>query len=161
MSDSDFSWEREFEEHQEQETVWLGEPEEASESTLDLPVPQDVVSLLNLGELTQEFDIRGHKIILRTLRVGEELEVSSFIQPFIGTIDEGRALATATIAAAISTLDGEPLVREMGPQDNLLRKKFDFVRNRMYWPVIKMIYEEAYVPLLERQVKAIEEFQKK
>lgn len=158
MSDSDFSWEREFEDRQvlADETVWLEESEEE-----DLPVSQDIHSLLNLGQLTQEFDIRGHKIILRTLRVGEELEVSTFIQPFVGTIDEGRALATATIAASIVSLDGGPLVREIGPEENMLRKKFDFVRTKMYWPVIKILYEEAYVPLLERQVETIKEFQKK
>jgi hypothetical protein len=158
MSESDFSWEREFEDRldeQADEGVWLEEPED------ETPVSQEVVSLLNLGELTQEFDVRGHKIILRTLKVGEELEISTFIQPFIGTIDEGRALATASIAAAIVSYDGNPLVRAVGPEENLLRKKFDFVREHMYWPVIRMIYEECYSKLLDRQVEALREFQKK
>lgn len=160
MSESDFSWDREFQERLEaDETVWLDEPEEAE--VVELPVSQEIHSLLNLGELSREFEVRGHKIILRTLRVGEELEVSTFIQPFVGTIDEGRALATATIAAAIVSLDGEPLVRELGPQGNVLRKKFDFVRTKMYWPVIRLIYEEYYVELLKEQTAAIEEFQKK
>lgn len=160
MSESDFSWDREFESRQAvvDEDGWLEEPEAQEELE---PISQDVVSLLNLGELTQEFEIRGHKIVLRTLKVGEELEISTFIQPFVGTIDEGRALATATVAAAIVSLDGNPLVREIGPEENMLRRRFDFVRTKMYWPVIRMIYEEAYSPLLERQVKAIEEFQKK
>lgn len=160
MSESDFSWDREFESRQAvvDETEWLDEPdEEASEEV----IPQDVISLLNLGELQQEFDIRGHKVILRTLKVGEELEISTFIQPFVGTIDEGRALATATIAASIVSYDGNPLVRAVGPDENLLRKKFDFVRTKMYWPVIRMIYEDCYSALLDRQVEAIREFQKK
>ena len=158
MSESDFSWDREFEERLEDAT-WLEEPEE-EETELE-PIPQDIYSLLNLGELSQEFDVRGHKVVLRTLKVGEELEVSTFIQPFVGTIDEGRALATATVAASIVSLDGNPIVRELGPDENVLRKKFDFVRTKMYWPVIKLIYEEAYAPLVERQMEAISEFQKK
>src|SRR6476469_1952978 len=149
MSESDFSWEREFEDRQypdADEAVWLDEPEEEAEIE---PIPQDVYSLLNLGELTQEFDVRGHKIILRTLKVGEELEISTFVQPFVVTIDEVRALATATIAAAIQSFDGGPLVRSVGPQENMLRKKFDFVREHMYWPVIRMLYEDCYSQLLD------------
>jgi hypothetical protein len=159
MSESDFSWEREFEDRQHEdadEAVWLDEPEEEV-----LPISQDVYSLLNLGELSQEFDVRGHKVILRTLKVGEELEVSTFIQPFVGTIDEGRALATATIAASIASFDGGPLIRAVGPEENMLRKKFDFVREHMYWPVIRMLYEECYTELLNKQSEAVKEFQKK
>ena len=159
---SESFWEREFEDRQQvmDDPVWLDEVKEIE----DLPeemVSRDIHSLLNLGELSQEFDVRGHKLILRTLKVGEELEISTFIQPFVGSVDEGRALATATVAAAIVSLDGEPLIRGIGPQENVLRKKFDFVRTKMYWPVIRMIYEDCYVGLLKRQVATIEEFQKK
>ena len=161
MSESDFSWDREFESRlQADETEWLDEPDEVEEVPRE-PIPQDVYSLLNLGELQQEFDVRGHKIILRTLKVGEELEISTFIQPFVGTIDEGRALATATVAASIVSYNGEPLVRAVGPDENLLRKKFDYVKTKMYWPVIRMIYEECYALLAERQTTAIRDFQKK
>lgn len=159
MSESDFSWDREFESRQvaEDETVWLDEPEVEENE----PLSREIFSLLNLGELQQEFEVRGHKLILRTLKVGEELEIATFIQPFMGTVDEGRALATATVAASIVSLDGEPIVREIGPQENVLRKKFDFVRTRMYWAVIRMIYEDCYIPLLEKQTQTVEEFQKK
>jgi hypothetical protein len=161
MSDSDFSWEREFEEHQVDDAVWLDEPEVEEKEIDEEPISQDIHSLLSLGELTQEFDIRGNKIILRTLKVGEELEIATFIQPFMGSVDEGRALATASIAAAIVSLNGAPIVRAIGPEENLLRKKFDFVREKMYWPVIRLLYEEAYIPLLQRQTQAVKEFQKK
>ena len=147
-------WEAQFE--QPEVLEWKEEDVPAIEEPSN-----DIVSLLNLGELRYEIEIRGHKIILRTLRMSEELEIGLFIKPYLGTLDEGRAIATATVAASIESYDGNPIITAIGPDENLLRKRFDFVKDKMYWPVIQIIYEEGYIPLIEKQVKAIEEFRKK
>ena len=158
---SDSIWERQFEQHESEvavaEPVWVEEPISDPEE----PVSEDIISLLNLGKLTYEMNVRGHKIVLRTLTMGEELEIGLLLKPFIGTVEEGRALATAIVAASIESFDGNPLVRGIGPEENLLHRKFDYVRTRMYWPVIRLIYEEGYIPLAARQSEAIEDFQKK
>lgn len=152
-------WDREFDEQQVGEDEWLADPDEVDQQK-ELP-GQDVVNLLNLGELKARMEISGHEVWLRTLKVAEELEIGVLVQPYMNTIEEGRALATATVAASIDSLDGKPLVENFGPGDNKLRRKFDYVRTHMYWPVIKILYEEAYIPLVTRQVEAIEEFRKK
>lgn len=149
-------WDSRFDEQEVQPEGWIEDPVLEEE-----PPSTDVVNLLNLGELKARMDVRGHEVWLRTLKINEELQIGVLIQPYVNTIEEGRALATATIAAAIDSIDGKPIVMNMGPDEDTLKRKFDYVRTRMYWPVIKMIYEEGYIPLVRRQVEAIEEFRKK
>lgn len=160
---SDTHWDRSFDEQEEVgPNEWVDElVDEEQEPLSESPFGKDIISLLNLGELKARIDVRGHDVTLRTLRMDEELEIGLLVQPYQGTLEEGRALATAVVAASVESIDDMPLVAELGPGENLLRKKFDYVRTRMYWPVIKIIYEEGYIPLVERQVAAVEEFTKK
>lgn len=137
---------------------WIDGPEEVVNPE---PVSQEIMGLLNLGELEAKINVRDHDVILRTLKMDEELEVGLLVQPYQGTIEEGRALATALVAASIKSIDGKPVVSTLGPEENLLRRKFDYVRTRMYWPVIRILYEEGYIPLVDQQVKALDEFRKK
>lgn len=156
---SETVWDREFDERVEsgEEVEWVEEPEQPEE-----PVAEEVIGLLNLGKLTSEMKIRGHDVRFKTLTMDEELEVGLLIQPFGSTEWEGRALATGLVAASVESIDGKPLVDAgLGPQDNTLRRKFDYVRKNMYWPVIRVLYEEGYIPLVERQVQALDEFRKK
>lgn len=150
-------WDRAFDATEVGET-WVDDEQLATEE----PVSNDVLSLLNLGALKARISVRDHDIVIRTLKVDEELEIGLLIHKFMGTIEEGRALATAVVAASIETVDGSPLVDAgLGPAENTLSRKFDYVRTKMYWPVIKIIYEEGYIPLVERQVQSVDEFRKK
>jgi hypothetical protein len=135
---------------------WVDEPAQQE----DLP-SNNILSLLNLGELKARIDVRGHEVVIHTLKIDDELEIGRLIQPYQGTIEEGRALATALVSASIETIDGVPLVAGLGPSEDLLSRRFKFVRSRMYWPVIREIYEEGYIRLVEQQVQALEEFRKK
>jgi hypothetical protein len=137
----------------EEDVQWIEEREEEA--------PQDVIGLLNLGKLTGQLDVRGHAIILRTLTMEEELSADLFISKYEGTMAYGRAQATIYVAAAIESIDGKPIVQTLGPGEDILRRKFDYVRQRMYWPVIKFVYEEGYIPLIERQAVAVDDFRKK
>ena len=148
-------WEAQFE--QPEVLEW----KEEDKDIISQELSEDLISLLNLGDLKYEIEVRGHKIVLRTLRMSEELEIGLFIKPYIGTLDEGRAIATATVAASIESYDGKSLITAIGPYENVLRKKFDFIKDKMYWPVIQIIYEEGYIPLVKKQVETIEEFRKK
>lgn len=155
---SETVWDREFDERVEsgEDVEWVEEPEQPEE-----PVSQEVMGLLHLGQLSSDVKIRGHDVRLKTLTMDEELEVGLLIRQFSRTEWEGRALATGLVAASIETIDGKPLVEEMGPGDATIRRKFDYVRKNMYWPVIRIIYEEGYIPLVDRQIAALEEFRKK
>ena len=148
-------WDREFEERVGQEEGWI-ENEEP-----ETPVSQEILGLLNLGRLTLEFKIRDHTIVLRTLTMDEELEIGLIIKEYEGTQEWGRALATALVAASIVTLDDKPLIEGLGPDENLLPRRINYIRRHMYWPVINIIYEDGYVPLALKQQEAIDEFRKK
>jgi hypothetical protein len=158
---SESFWDKEFDEPSVGPNEWVDEPNPQQTQVTDEPVSNDTLSLLNLGELRTHMDVRGHSVELRTLKMDEELEIGLVIQRYQGTIEEGRALATAVVATAVENIDGKPLISTLGPGENIISRKFDYVRTRMYWPVIKIIYEEGYIPLVERQVESLEELLKK
>jgi hypothetical protein len=155
---SDTIWDREADAHLagQDDIEWI--EEEAPEQEI---ASKDIFALLNTGQLAYQLDVRGHNVSLRTLTMEEELGADMLISKYEGTMAYGRAQATVYVAAAIESIDGRPLVLTLGPDEDVIRRKFDYVKRKMYWPVIKLIYEEGYIPLIERQALAIEEFRKK
>src|SRR5688572_28086973 len=136
---SDTFWDRAVDEQVDGKGTeeWIDEPTESEGE----PVTQDTLGLLNLGQLSETIDVRGHQVTLRTLTMDEELAVGLLIRQYEDTQEYGRALATGLIAASVQTIDGKELIGPLGPGENNMRKKFDYVRTRMYWPVIRVIYE--------------------
>lgn len=155
------------------ETVW---DEQVALASNDAPLEQEsfgidevdedypsdnLVGLINLGRLTKEVTVRGNRVRLRTLTIGEELEVGLLVQPYANTLVEGRAYACAVIAASVDSVNGKPLVTNFGPgEGDLLRRRFDHVRNNWYWPVIEELYEQ-FVTLQAEQFEALEELRSK
>lgn len=120
-----------------------------------------LVGLMNIGRLTKDVTLYGDDIVLRTLKVGEELEIGLLIQKWTGTPEEGRAYAVATVAASIESLNGKRLVGQLGPSEvDELRRKFEYVRTKWYWPTIQLIYEE-YITLQREQQLALDELRLK
>lgn len=131
----------------------------------DTPVAEpeltdDESSLLYNGRLTSELRIGNRVIRLRTLKIGEELEASLLAARWKDTADANRALVTAYVAAAVTTVDGAPLVSLLGPNENELEQKFQFVLDNWYWsPTISQVYTE-YNELLKRVNEAAESTKK-
>lgn len=151
-------WDEQFaraESKLEGDSLGLQEPEEEYPSG-------ELISLLHIGNLSKEVNIRGHLVRLRTLTMGEELEVGPLIQRYNGTPEEGRAYACAVVASAIESVDGKPLVLSLGKEESIgiQQQKFDYLRSRWYWPVIQEVYEE-YVALQREQLAALQELQSK
>lgn len=120
-----------------------------------------LVALINLGELSTEVKLYGHMFRIRTLRIGEELEIGQLISRYSETPEEGRAYACAIVAASIVSVDGRALVLEaIGPHEQTLGRKFDYVRSNFFWPVIEALYEEVVKLRLEQQ-QALEELRLK
>ena len=134
----------------------------------DEPVVQEeeslgagVLGLLFIGKLTKSFNYQGHDFVIKTLKMGEELEVALVTREFEQTIDYPRALATALVAASVETVDGKPIVTALGPsEDDLLQRKFEYIKDKWYWPTIGHVYEK-YIELLQEQKEALDEFSKK
>lgn len=135
--------------------VELPEPEKEE------PLGAEVLGLLYVGKLTKSFNYQGHDFVIKTLKMGEELEAGLITQEFENSSEYPRALATALVAASIESVDGLPIVTALGPsQDDLLQRKFDYVKEKWYWPTIRFVYDR-YIELLQQQKEALDEFEKK
>lgn len=135
----------------------LLETEEKTNPSVNL----DMEMLLTNGKITQEVELAGHTFVIRTLTIGEELAVSDSCKEYHGTFTETKALATATVAAALETIDGRPLMHHVGPDPTAnIRRKFQYIRNKWYWVIIAELYAN-YTLLLDRQIAAFEELRGK
>lgn len=139
-----------------EETVWEAAFEEQEQPSIP---SLDLMGLLELGSLNEEIDIYGRKVLLKTLTIGEQLEVALLTKDYIGTSEELMAICAATVAASIVTIDGNPMIMEIGPNESLLALKFRFVRENLYWTIIRLVYQE-YLDLSERAEEALKEIKK-
>lgn len=134
------------------------EPEEPADE-FPPEIHQDVMGLLYLGSLTKECEVLGHRFVLKTLTSGEELALGQIVHEYGDTLVQAKAFTIATIAAAIVTVDGNPIVGSLGPEYSntitTIRKKFEYIRDKWYWPVIEMLYMQ-YSGLVIRQAVAFQ-----
>lgn len=140
--------------------VW-DEAMDAPPETVDQlpPLTGDTLGLMWIGHLTATVTIGQHKIGLRTLKIGEELEAELAVQKFKETEEAGSAYATALISAAITSVDDQPLIVSLGPAEETVEAKFKFVSENWHRPVIEMIYAE-FRELNERAKLAAAELSK-
>jgi hypothetical protein len=132
--------------------------EPSEEKQVDLTT--ETVSLLTLGHLTGSVKIGSHDIQLRTLKIGEELEAALLAKKYEETVEAGRALAVALVAAAITSVDGQPLVRNaLGPDEHTLEGRFHYLQRNWYWPPIYAVYQE-YGSLNKQAREAFENLKK-
>jgi len=151
-------WESAFaDDRQEEDPVDQEIKEEVSDS-----LSRDLSTLVNFGRLTTSFDFWGHSFVIKTLKMGEELEVGNIASAYSSSIDDGaRAFIAAIVAACIQTVDGDPIIEPLGPNDKtVIGRRFHYMLDNYYWSVIEHVYEK-YVELNERVTVAIEEFKKK
>ena len=135
-------------------------PEATIEEVAEEPVTLEEESYLTSGHKTRTVRIGHHSIILRTLKVGEEFEVAIVSDKYKDTIEGNRSYMTAAVAASVQSIDGMPLITQaLGPQDESIEAKFNFVQENFYWPVIESLYEE-YAELMREQQKVINTLKK-
>lgn len=136
------------------------EDEELVEMIEEEPISNDTYGLLYVGHLTDTVQVGPHEIRIRTLKVGEELNAALLANRYKDTIEEGRALATALVSAAIVSVDGGPLTGEMiGPRDDSLESKFDYILKNWYWDTVRRVWD-AYNGLLTRVQESADELKK-
>lgn len=136
------------------------EETEVVEQEVEEDLSEDESALLYNGHLDGEVRLGNRVIRLRTLKIGEELEASLLAARWKDTADANRALVTAFVAAAITTVDGQPLTVALGPNDNELERKFEHVLSNWYWqPTVSAVYEE-YNDLLRRVKEATDSVKK-
>lgn len=131
------------------------------EENIEMSLRQDIENLLTVGHISKEISVAGHTFVMRTLKIGEELAIADACREYDGTFAHAKAIATATVAAALESIDGRPLMRSLGPDNTQnIRQKFSYIRGKWYWAIINELYEE-YTILLDRQIVAFGELRKK
>ena len=131
------------------------------ESEIDSLLKNDIENLLTSGSISKEINVAGHVFVMRTLTIGEELAIAQACRDYEDTTAQAKAIATATVAAALETIDGRVVMKSLGPDPTSnIRQKFQYIRNKWYWIVIAELYEH-YVNLLDRQANAFNELRKK
>ena len=100
----------------------------------------DFEGLLYLGELRYEFVWANHTFLIRTLKVDELLKVAALTKDYAGTYGADRAYVTALVAAAIQEVDGEQVYTPVSRDEDLVAKKYDYIRKNWYSQTIDAIY---------------------
>ena len=131
---------------------------EEPKETLTEEESEDFKNLIVVGMISDEFDLMGHKILLRTLSTKEDLCVGLLVKPYLDSSSFQRAYKTAIVAAATREIDGELLLGSLKrePDDlELMRLKFNKI-NEYYPVVIDAIYsrfvelEKKLLPVVSR-----------
>jgi len=110
-----------------------------------------------LGSLTKSFSWLGHEFVIRTLGVDEQLAVAQVTDKYKGT-GEHLAYATAVVAMAVVTVDGEELPTPIG-EDQMLaewaHRRFAYVKANWFQPTINHVWQE-YLQLEDKVAQVIE-----
>ena len=133
------------------------ENEEESEPLpeFDPAVRKDFEGLLYLGRLTDEFTWLGHHFVIRTLTVGEIVEVGLVHREFAGTLADAKAYQAAVVAACVESVDGQSLPMPLTNErtDTELINKFRYVMRSWFPPTLNFVYEQYL--LLEAKVDRV------
>lgn len=100
-------------------------PEVSSEPEETITLEEE--TLLTRGYLSTTVKIGNSNIVIRTLKIGEELQAALIANKYRDTIEASRALIAATIAAAVVSVDNKPLLQGLGPKDETLEARFNFI----------------------------------
>lgn len=137
-------------------------PVEMSDSAEPEPIPEfdpkvreDFEGLLYLGRLTKTFNWLGHRFLIRTLSVGEILEVGLLHKPYVGSLADVKAYQSAVVAASVLEVDGKPMPVPLTNErtDTSLVNRFEYVLNSWFPPTLDAIYEQYL--LLESRVEEV------
>lgn len=123
------------------------------------PLDTDQYGLMYVGYLTDDFDVFGHRIAIRTLKIGEELEAELLVQKYKDTQEADRAYTVALVAACVQSVDNKPLVQGLGPAEESLERRYAYLIENWHWVTISAIYNR-YRNLVERSMTALEDVKK-
>lgn len=102
-------------------------------------------NLLTVGRRTKTVTVFDHKVVLASLNVDDEIMIGQATKPYADSQTFPRAWQSATVAAAIRSVDGEAwgqsLFADADPTA-LFEEKWDKVR-RMYPLVVQVLYKNV------------------
>lgn len=103
------------------------EPHEFSATAFTPEEKKVFEEALVIGFKEKTVEVFGHSVVIKTTSVREDLKVSSIIKPFEGTKGLVKAFKTATVAASLVSIDGEPFYTPIGfsDHDEIVNRKFE------------------------------------
>ncbi|MGA5598415.1 hypothetical protein ACPCSE_29695 [Streptomyces cellulosae] len=110
-----------------------------------------------VGSLTKSFSWLGHEFVIRTLGVDEQLAVAQVAGKYKDG-GEQLAYATAVVAMAVVSVDGEELPTPLGDDRQLAEwahQRFAYVKANWYQPTINFVWHE-YLQLEDKVAQVIE-----
>lgn len=134
----------------EQEQVQLGEAPEFPDELIE-PLQEFVV----VGHLTDQFEYAGQEFVISTMTIGEELEALRAANKYEDLpLAAGRVYATAMVAGAVRSLNGQPLAVPISPKQDVASIRFSKVLE-WYWPTIEVVYRR-YTALEIKQKEVLD-----
>lgn len=121
------------------------EPEpEPSVHKFDPRYREPLSGMIYIGRLEDTFDWGGHRFVVRTLTLGEQIEAGLLIKPTLGTRVEMKAHQAATVAAGLISVDGNPLMLPIGNAEIEHRDKYQYLMKNWHAPTIDVVYSRIY-----------------
>ena len=118
---------------------------EVSQSVFPVEYVEPLRGLLFLGAVEEEFEFAGHKFLMRTLKEGEVLRIGQLIKAYKDTTVELEAQRMFTVAAAIVSVDGEPLVQDYKEDYDLIYEKANVVKT--WYPSVVVYLYAQYIDM--------------
>ena len=101
---------------------------------------EDFEGLTYLGYLEDVVEIPYHSFLIRTLTVGEKIEITRITKELVNVLGYNRAYKAAVVAAGLQTVDGKPLIAA-NKAKSVVRERYEYVVNAWYDPVIDLLYQ--------------------
>lgn len=131
---------------------------EPEPDTLTIPIEfdpryrSDFDGLLYLGALTDSFEWAGHSFTIKSLTVGDLLEVARISKDWEDTMGASRAYTSAICAACVLTVDGRQMVQPIARDSpGRVLERFEYIKKNWYPYSVDAIYNR-YV-ILEARVE--------
>ena len=101
--------------------------------------------LLTVGRRTKTVTVFDHKVVITSLNVNDEVMIGQATKEFVGSQTFPRAWQSATVAAAIRSVDGEAWGQSLyadAEPETLFHEKWEKIL-RMYPLVVQLLYKEV------------------
>lgn len=124
---------------------------------LDERAREDFVGLMRLGYLEEECVVAGHRFLLKTPWHDERIERGVLHKPFIGSMNFEPMWEMLTVAAYCHAIDGVPAPEPLGPKDNAVAARLDWIKRSVYSQiVIRKVF--AFAVDLDARERAVVEY---
>lgn len=118
--------------------------EDDSHTELTAEERESFRNLMTVGRRTKSVTLFDHKVVLASLNVNDEVMIGQATKEYVNSQTFPRAWQSATVAAAIRSVDGEAWGQSLytdAEPESLFREKWEKVL-RMYPLVVQYLYNE-------------------